>query len=130
LPVRAARARAAIAMASAPQLHGRQFDLTLVDAPCSGSGTWRRAPEAKWLLDPPRLQELTALQSRILSEVVKFVPQGGYLAYMTCSVLDEENTAQIECFTAHHSGFRLCLSRRFLPSSAGDGFFLALFQRD
>jgi 16S rRNA (cytosine967-C5)-methyltransferase len=65
-------------------------DLVLVDAPCSGTGTWRRNPEARWRLSPERLARLTALQAHILALAAPLVRPGGHLVYAVCSLLPEE----------------------------------------
>lgn len=127
LPVRASRAGARIALARPGSLTGKVFDLVLVDAPCSGSGTWRRAPDAKWRLDAADLARLTGLQDQILSEAARHVRPGGRLAYMTCSLLACENEDRLGPLTA--SGFRLDLTRRYLPSGGSDGFFAAVLTR-
>ena len=105
------------------------FDTVLVDVPCSGSGAWRRQVEAKWQLTETRLAELIALQAQILSRAAKHVKPGGALAYVTCSLLDEENEGQIMRFLADGPGqFRLERQRRWSPLEGGDGFFLALLR--
>lgn len=101
------------------------FDLVLVDAPCTGSGTWRRSPEAKWSLTQGGLNELVALQAKILDEAGALVGQGGCLAYATCSVLEEENGAQVAGFLRRNTRFQQVSDQRFLPSAQGDGFFVA-----
>jgi 16S rRNA (cytosine967-C5)-methyltransferase len=83
------------------------FDRVLVDAPCSGSGTWRRNPDAKWRLSEENLANLTALQTRILTQAASLVKPGGRLIYATCSLLPEENDRQIDAFLAAHSDFAL-----------------------
>ncbi|WP_372838460.1 RsmB/NOP family class I SAM-dependent RNA methyltransferase [Phaeovulum sp.] len=128
LPARAERAGVAVRLAE-PGKAPRGQDLVLVDAPCTGSGTWRRTPEAKWRLTPARLAELTALQAKILAEAQQFVAPGGVLAYMTCSLLAEENETQVARFIANHPDWHLAESRRFSPLSGGDGFFMAIFRR-
>ena len=137
-------------------LHGAA-DLVFVDAPCTGSGTWRRHPEAAWRLTPETLQRLAALQPRILAAASRLVRPGGRLAYATCSVFAEENDTTVAAFSADHPRFRLAPieaaaaqapgltdeGRRRLTSLARgghtvqmtprrtgtDGFFLALFER-
>lgn len=74
------------------------FDRFVIDAPCSGSGTWRRAPDAKYRLTPKQLKAIEQAQSEILDIAVNHVKTGGRIIYMTCSVLPEENEAQIEAF--------------------------------
>jgi 16S rRNA (cytosine967-C5)-methyltransferase len=81
------------------------FDLVLLDAPCSGSGTWRRQPENKWRLTPARLDELNALQDRLLAEAASRVKPGGRLVYATCSILPRENEDRIASFTKSDAGF-------------------------
>lgn len=105
-------------------------DLTLVDAPCSGSGTWRRDPEAKWRLDPHRLAELIALQGQILAEAAHTVRLGGRLVYVTCSLFNRENAVRVDRFLAEHSDF--AAEGRPLdltPLDGGDGFFAARMRR-
>ncbi len=81
------------------------FDRVLVDAPCSGSGTWRRNPDAKWRLSEQGLLELVALQGKILEQASELVKSGGRLVYATCSLLPEENERQIAAFLAAHPDF-------------------------
>jgi 16S rRNA (cytosine967-C5)-methyltransferase len=101
----------------------------LTDVPCSGSGSWRRDPIGKWALTPERLAELTQVQAQILDRVVPLVRHGGTLAYATCSLLAEENEAQVAAFLTRQPGFVLKTQRRFSPLSGGDGFFLAAMTR-
>ena len=81
------------------------FDAVLVDAPCSGSGTWRRQPELKWRLTPPRIAELMAQQDALLDDAVGFLKPGARLIYATCSVLPSENEDRVAQFLARHPGF-------------------------
>lgn len=101
------------------------FDLVLCDAPCSGSGTWRRTPEAKWRLTPERLEELRATQLTILEDAEQHVTLGGQLVYATCSILPEENDHQVAAFLAHHSVWMLSKQISWPVTEEGDGFFLA-----
>ena len=126
LPVRAKRAGTKVAM-RAPGDPGTGYDLVVVDAPCSGSGTWRRTPDAKWRLSAARLAELVTLQSEILDVARDLVAPGGRLVYMTCSLLSVENGAQIADFVTRH-GCALLSQRQFTPLSGGDGFFVAQLQ--
>lgn len=84
-----------------------KFDRVLVDAPCSGSGTWRRSPDLKFRLTPERLEELQTIQSAILNEAAEYVAMGGRLIYVTCSLLRDENEYCIERFLATHSDFSI-----------------------
>lgn len=81
------------------------FDLVLVDAPCSGSGTWRRQPELRWRLTPDRLAELTCIQDRLLDQAAVRVAPGGRLAYATCSILPLENQDRTLAFQGRHPNF-------------------------
>ena len=82
-----------------------QMDLVLVDAPCTGSGTWRRRPDAKWRLSDKQLGVRTAEQSAILDAASTYVKPGGRLVYITCSVFPAENARQVEAFIARTPGF-------------------------
>lgn len=125
IPVRAARAGVAL-----PAYDGqRSVDLVFVDAPCSGSGAWRRQPEGKWLLTDAGLRDLTTLQAAILDEAADLVAPGGHLAYVTCSILRDENEATAAGFLARHASWQTVLGQRFSPLDGGDGFFLSLFRR-
>lgn len=127
LPARAARAGARIRLARSDELRAG-FDMVVADVPCSGSGTWRRTPDAKWRLQPDELQKLLEVQARILRQAAAFVTPQGHLAYMTCSVLGAENGDQIRDFLAD-GAFALIDERRFTPMNASDGFYLALMRR-
>ncbi|HXJ01111.1 MAG TPA: RsmB/NOP family class I SAM-dependent RNA methyltransferase [Micropepsaceae bacterium] len=108
---RARRAGATIITATdkrgGPLWDSGKFDYVLVDAPCSGSGAWRRNPGAKWRLTPTRLEELVALQNWLIDDGARHVKSGGRLIYATCSVLPRENQAVITAFLARNSGFRV-----------------------
>ncbi len=116
-------------------------DAVLVDAPCSGTGTWRRNPEARWRLTPERLARLETEQDRLLALAAQLVRPGGSLTYVVCSLLPGEGEARIERFLNHDKGFvaqdiripggfaavtQLVLS----PGAQGcDGFFIARLGR-
>ncbi|QBY00397.1 RsmB/NOP family class I SAM-dependent RNA methyltransferase [Rhodophyticola sp. CCM32] len=126
LPARAARAGVRLMQQTTDALpSGDPFDLVLTDVPCSGSGTWRRDPEAKWRLTPDRLAELQALQRQILQLAAGLVRPGGRLVYMTCSLLRAENQDQIEAFLARQSGWVQTARHVDTPLTASDGFFMA-----
>lgn len=126
LPVRARRAGAAITLTARPSGH---YGLVVADVPCSGSGTWRRQPDAKWRLTPERLEQLRRIQASILDRAAGLVAAKGHLAYMTCSLLTAENDAQIQAFLQRNQGFALVQERLWTPLTASDGFFLALLRR-
>ncbi|HTI66473.1 MAG TPA: RsmB/NOP family class I SAM-dependent RNA methyltransferase [Caulobacteraceae bacterium] len=131
-------------------------DLVLVDAPCTGSGTWRRRPEGAWRVTPDDVARLAALQPQILARAAGLVKPGGRLVYVTCSVFAAENDGVAAAFAAAHPGFRPLsvasaaaapaltdAARARLAELAGDGhtvqltprrtgtdgFFIALFER-
>ncbi|WP_296383203.1 RsmB/NOP family class I SAM-dependent RNA methyltransferase [Reyranella sp.] len=81
------------------------FDRVLVDAPCTGTGTWRRNPDGRWTLAPKDLEELVPKQADILDQASRLVKPGGRLVYATCSVLPAENERQIEAFLERHPEF-------------------------
>ncbi len=116
-------------------------DIVLVDAPCSGSGTWRRNPEGRWRLSPERLQRLVAQQSRLLDIGAELVRPGGSMVYAVCSILTAEGEAQAADFVGRRSSWvaeatpidagRLNgVGRLLVPGQDGtDGFFVARLSR-
>ncbi|MBL0371765.1 RsmB/NOP family class I SAM-dependent RNA methyltransferase [Rhizobium sp. KVB221] len=82
-----------------------KFDRVLVDAPCTGTGTWRRRPDTKWRLTQKNLDERVGQQKEALADAAHYVRPGGYLCYVTCSVLPEENQHQVADFVASGLGF-------------------------
>lgn len=127
LPARAQRAGVSLPVwdPREPEL----FDLVFCDAPCSGSGTWRRTPDAKWRLDAVRLGALHVLQRTVLSEGARHVKPGGHLVYATCSLLASENREQIDQFCAEDPEFAVVQQRQLIPEDPGDGFFFAVLKR-
>jgi len=129
-----------------------RMDRVLVDAPCTGSGTWRRHPETKWKLTQKALEERLQQQQEVLSSAAAYVRSGGYLVYVTCSVFPQENEGQVYEFCEDNASFELLSAgevwedlfthRQLKPWSADmktitltpaatetDGFFLAVMQR-
>ena len=133
-----------------------QADLVLVDAPCTGSGTWRRRPEDAWRLEAEEVERLHALQVAILDRAAKLVKPGGRLVYVTCSMLSLENESSAAAFEAAHPEFRPAPIASALPgrpfspaahehlaalaagghklrlsphSTGTDGFFIAIYER-
>lgn len=84
-----------------------KLDRVVIDAPCTGTGTWRRRPDTKWKLTPEQLAQRVAEQKAILDQGATFVKPGGQLAYITCSILAEENGEQVESFLAAHPDFEV-----------------------
>ncbi len=85
-------------------LKGRA-DLVLIDAPCTGTGTWRRNPDAKWRVRPGALEERVKEQATLLDRAAGLTKTGGHIAYVTCSLLDDENGAQVRDFVLRTPGF-------------------------
>ena len=88
-------------------------DLVLIDAPCTGTGTWRRNPDAKWRMRPGALEVRLKDQAEVLDRAAALVKPGGRIAYVTCSVLPSENGEQVRAFIARHEGF--AVRRRTRP---------------
>ncbi|WP_068116965.1 RsmB/NOP family class I SAM-dependent RNA methyltransferase [Tropicimonas marinistellae] len=131
IPARAARAGARVKTISHENIARlAPFDVIVADVPCSGSGAWRRQPEAKWRLDRPALAALLATQAEILSEVARLTADGGAVAYMTCSILQQENTGQIDRFLQKHPLWDVETCEQLSPLSGGDGFFLSVLRRN
>jgi 16S rRNA (cytosine967-C5)-methyltransferase len=80
-------------------------DLVMIDAPCTGTGTWRRNPDAKWRMRPGALEIRLKEQAEVLDRTVRLVNPGGRIAYITCSVLAPENGEQVRAFVGRHAGF-------------------------
>ncbi|MGE0700313.1 MAG: RsmB/NOP family class I SAM-dependent RNA methyltransferase [Hyphomicrobiaceae bacterium] len=131
---------------------GNRFDAVLVDAPCTGTGVWRRRPEAKWRLKPVNLESRLAEQVAVLDTAAGHVKPGGRLVYVTCSLLPSENIAQVAAFIQRHGEFRVvpygevwranigteppasadgsAETLLLTPASHGcDGFFVAILER-
>lgn len=127
-------------------------DLVVVDAPCTGSGTWRRNPDAKWRIRESALQQRCEEQDAILHQAAHYVKQGGALAYITCSLFRDENEDRIAQFLSRHHDFlprdaeynarmvgldacvpfasRFGAGMRFSPKTSGtDGFYIAVLTR-
>jgi 16S rRNA (cytosine967-C5)-methyltransferase len=105
------------------------FDRVLVDAPCTGCGTWRRNPDARLRLTENDLMELVAKQSDILDTACRLVKPGGRLVYATCSLLPAENEDQVDAFVTRHPDFAVVPLAEAWPAETpppGDGPFLSL----
>ena len=99
---------------------GPRFDLVFIDAPCSGSGAWRRRPDAKWRIKPANLAQRQTEQGLILQAAAAMVKPGGRLVYVTCSVLPEENDDQMAAFLANHSTFAALPWKQAWAASVSD----------
>lgn len=112
-----------------PTTTNNKYDLVIVDVPCSGSGSWRRSPDAKWKLTEDRLNNLMELQSEILQNTSKLVSLGGTLAYMTCSIFSCENEEQINKFVLNNKSWKITNYKNFELSNNSDGFYLATLSK-
>ena len=149
LPPRAERAGAIVETllldppreAEALAAYSGLLDAVLVDAPCSGSGTWRRSPELRWRLSPRRLDALVETQTHVLDLAAPLVRSGGRIIYATCSLIEREGASQAAAFLSRHSGWRAYdgiqfgrasgAGRLLTPGHDGtDGFFIATFVKD
>ncbi len=128
------------------ELKDKDYDRFIVDAPCSGTGTWRRSPDAKFRLTPEQLGELNKVQAEILETAYEHTQTGGRIVYITCSVLPDENEEVIEAFKSRHADVKHlnlkqlwqskldapypCMNEnylRFSPLTTGtDGFFFTV----
>jgi 16S rRNA (cytosine967-C5)-methyltransferase len=99
-------------------------DLVLIDAPCTGTGAWRRNPDAKWRVRPGALAERLKDQAETLDRAVPLVKPGGRIAYVTCSVLDDENGAQVKAFLARHPQFSVQPPAEVMTQALGERAFL------
>jgi 16S rRNA (cytosine967-C5)-methyltransferase len=100
-------------------LAGR-IDLALIDAPCTGTGAWRRNPDAKWRVRPGALAERVKQQEVLLDRAAALVKAGGRIAYITCSVLAEENGDQIRSFLSRHRDFAVVPPRDVVAATLGE----------
>ncbi|MEL6477276.1 MAG: RsmB/NOP family class I SAM-dependent RNA methyltransferase [Pseudomonadota bacterium] len=124
---RAARAGAVIEIAETGGLDAlrQSCDLVFVDAPCSGSGAWRRNAEEKWRLTPDALRSFSELQRRVLEGARACLAPQGRLIYATCSLFRPENEDQVAAFLADHPEMRLNRSLALTELGEGDGFYMA-----
>ncbi len=105
------------------------YDVVFVDAPCSGTGAWRRDPAAKWRFSEADLEGLMNTQDEILAAAAPLVAPNGILAYATCSLLAEENADRVAAFIDQTPGWECSYSRQLTLFDGGDGFFIAHLTR-
>lgn len=131
------------------ELSGKDYDRFIIDAPCSGTGTWRRSPDAKFRLTPEKLNELTKIQYQLLEFALENTRVGGRIVYITCSILPDEDENIVSVFAQRHKNVRYVDLKqlwqqkidapypaknteflRFSPLLTNtDGFFLAIFEK-
>ena len=108
-----------------------KFSHVVVDAPCSGTGTWRRCPDARWKLTTEQFDILLKKQADILKKASSFVSSNGYLSYMTCSLTNDENILQVRKFLKTNKKFKLITHKQFSPfKTKTDGLFVAVLQKE
>lgn len=129
IPERAKRAGARIEVRADVSALKNACDIVFVDAPCSGAGTWRREPEAKWALTPERLSELIGMQRSAFEAACAFAKPGGVVVYATCSILDQENEEQAAFFAQTHSDLNREDTLKLIPGDRSDGFFATRFRK-
>ena len=130
-------------------LGDKKYDLFILDAPCSGSGTWRRSPDAKFRLVPEKIKEIVNIQRQVLDKAYEHTKQGGRIVYMTCSILEDENQRNAKWFEAKYQDVKRVDLRQlwahkldvrcpferddeavFSPLLTGtDGFYFVMFQK-
>ncbi|MFY0595823.1 MAG: RsmB/NOP family class I SAM-dependent RNA methyltransferase [Cognatishimia sp.] len=130
LPERAKRAGIKAQILKTSEIpHEAPFDLVFCDVPCSGTGTWRRDPDAKWKLTRETLSNTLSIQQEILTSASKYVGETGFLGYATCSLLQSENQDQISAFLKENPDWALVYERVWTPLDGCDGFYTALLKR-
>ena len=126
---RASRSGADIRIIKSNDLKNSHFGLVFCDAPCSGSGTWRRDPEGKWSLTLQGYKRLLCQQENLLMTAAQLVKTNGKLIYATCSILKDENKAQIQKFLENSNEWVLEKEKSIIPSELGDGFYFSILKR-
>jgi 16S rRNA (cytosine967-C5)-methyltransferase len=129
LPKRARRSSADIRIIESEDLKNSYYGLVFCDAPCSGSGTWRRDPEGKWSLTLKEYKNLLSVQANILNTASKLVKSYGTLLYATCSILEDENQTQIKKFLKNSNEWIFQEDKLFIPNELGDGFYYSILKK-
>lgn len=130
LPQRAKRAGVSATLLETADVKKQgPYDLVFCDAPCSGSGSWRRDPEGKWRLDQQRFDALLDTQNEILRRASELVAENGTLAYATCSLCHSENIGQINRFLTENPSWSMTYHQQWTPLDGCDGFFLATLEK-
>lgn len=131
LSKRAFRAKATIikTVSRLPETH-KKFDFVVVDAPCTGTGTWRRTPDMRWNITENQIQSIVKTQAEILDTASEYVKNGHYLVYITCSLTQDENEDQTNHFLKTHPRFVSVREKRYSPfRTQTDGFYLSIMQK-
>ena len=108
----------------------KNLDYILMDAPCSGTGTFKRQADLKYKITPEKIQEYQTIQASLLNEYKNLLQKNGKLIYATCSILPQENELQIQGFLKNNPGFKLEKFKQLLPTEYdGDGFYMACLSK-
>ena len=126
---RASRSGADIRIIKSNDLKNSHYGLVFCDAPCSGSGTWRRDPEGKWSLTLQGYKRLLSQQENLLMTAAQLVKANGNLVYATCSLLEDENKAQIQKFLVNSKDWVFEQEKLFIPNELGDGFYFSIIKK-
>ncbi len=127
--IRANRAGARVKFLDISSISKKGFDAIIVDAPCSGTGTWRRDPIVKWNLTLLELNRISKIQLKLLNQVSSFINKYGVIYYITCSILAKENSEVVSEFLTTNGDFCLEKEKFISPLQGGDGFFIATLKK-
>ena len=112
------------------QIPNEKFDVVVVDAPCSGTGTYRRAPDNAHKLTQNQFEHLLKTQKELLEKAIDYVKSNGRICYMTCSLIQDENENQIKDFLLRHKDWNCVLERHYTPATTQtDGFYIAVLKK-
>ena len=129
LEKRAARAKASI-IETTLKIVDEEFDAVIIDAPCSGTGTYRRAPDNVHKLTSEQFNKIVATQKALLEKAINYVAPNGRICYMTCSLTKDENEMQIQNFIQNHQDWHLISEQYFTPATTNtDGFYIATLKK-
>ena len=105
------------------------FDIVFVDAPCSGTGTWRRDPKIKWEINDQKINILSKNQYKIIKNSCKYLKKGGFLIYVVCSLLEDEGELVVNKFLINNQKFSIINKEFYHPINASDGFYYAILKK-
>ena len=105
------------------------FDIVFIDAPCSGTGTWRRDPKTKWEITYQKIKTLSKNQYKIIKNSCRYLKKSGFLIYVVCSLLEDEGELVVKKFLMNNQKFSLVNKQLYYPINASDGFFFAILEK-
>ena len=112
------------------QIPNEKFDVVVIDSPCSGTGTYRRAPDNAYKLTTEHFETLLEKQKMLLEKALKYVKPNGRICYMTCSLTKDENENQIKQFLSSYSDWGCVFEKRYTPATTNtDGFYIAILKK-